>query len=304
MLGWVKPAANAESGFNTLLFRDVFGWVLAGAQRSAMLASVLVFIQAVLLNRLVDTFRMMHDRNWIPGAMYALAASALPDFLFVSAPLAAATVIPLALGRMFSVYKQSQAFGAVFDSAFWLTVGSLFYPPLAWLLPVCFIGFFSLRSFHLREQIVFFTGVSVPFILALTFYFWYDAAPAFLNGQFAQGLQISIYTLPNGLYGSLKTALLALLLVTVLLGFNVYYYKKLIQIQKYITILYWFLFAGLLAMLLHSGAQFRHFILLTPSIAIFLAYSFQSLRNAFMAEVFHFGLLAAVFFIQFFPTNS
>lgn len=303
MLGWVKPADNTESGFNTLLFRDVFGWVLASAQRSAMLAAVLVFIQAVLLNRLVDSFRMMNDRTWVPGAMYALAASVLPDFLFVSAPLAAATVIPLALGRVFSVYKQSLAFGAVFDCAFWLSVGSLFYPPLAWLLPVCFIGFFSLRSFHLREQIVFFTGVFTPFILALTFYFWYDSAPAFLDGQFAGGLQISIYTLPNGLYGSLKTALLTLLLVIVLLGFNVYYYKKLIQIQKYITILYWFLFAGLFAMLLHSGVQLRHFILLTPSIAIFLAYSFQSLRNAFMAEVFHFGLLAAVFFIQFFPTN-
>lgn len=304
MLGWVKPADNAESGFNTLLFRDVFGWALADTRRAAMLATVLVFIQAVLLNRLVDTFRMMHDRTWVPGAMYALAASVLPDFLFVSAPLVAATVIPLALSRMFSVYKQSMAFGAVFDSAFWLTVGSLFYPPLAWLLPVCFIGFFSLRSFHLREQIVFFTGVSVPFILALTFYFWYDAAPAFLNGQFAGGLQISIYALPDGLYGSLKTALLALMLIIVLAGFNVYYYKKLIQIQKFITILYWILFAGLFAMLLHGGTQFRQFILLAPSIAIFMAYSFQSLRNIFMAEVFHFGLLAAVFFIQFFPNNS
>lgn len=304
MLGWVKPAENAESGFNTLLFRDVFGWALANTLRSAMLATVVVFIQAVLLNRLVDTFRMMHDRTWVPGAMYALAASVLPDFLFVSAPLVAAMVIPLALSRMFSVYKQSLAFGAVFDSAFWLTVGSLFYPPLAWLLPVCFTGFFSLRSFHLREQIVFFTGVFTPFILALTFYFWYDSAPAFLDGQFAGGLQISVYSLSGNLQNYLKTSLLALVLIVVLTGFNVYYYKKLIQVQKFITILYWFLFAGLLAMLLHGGAQFRHFLLLTPSIAIFLAYSFQSLRNTFMAEVFHFGLLAAVFFIQFFPNNS
>lgn len=304
MLGGVKLPENADPGHHTLLFRDVFGWVLTESWRSALVSTVLVFVQALLINRLVDTFRMMNDRTWVPGAMFALAASALPDFLWVSPPLAAVTVVPLALGRMFGVYKQSMAFGPVFDSAFWLTVGSLFYPPLAWLLPVCFIGFFSLRSFHLREQIVFFTGVSVPFILALTFYFWYDAGQVFLSGQFSEGLRISMYSLPDDLFGALKTALLVVLLLTVLLGFNVYYYKKLIQVQKYITILYWFLFAGLIAALFHSGTQLRVFVLLMPSIAIFLAYSLQSLRNAFMAEVIHLGLLAVVFFIQFFPANS
>lgn len=303
MLGWVAPAEHTEGG-QGFLFRETFGWLLASPRLSAIGATLLVFIQALLVNRLVDMFRMMTDRNWVPGAMYALAASCLPDFLFLSAPLVAVTVLPLALARLFSVYKQASAYGAIFDTAFWLTLGCLFHPPVAWLLPVCFIGFFNLRSFNFREQIVFFTGVLAPFMLALTAYFWFDAASAFLASQFSQGLGVATYSLPTDLYGALKTCLLVILILAVLIGFNVYYYKKLIQIQKFITILFWCLFAGLLAALLHGNGVPNRFILLMPSIAIFLSYSIQSLRNAFMAEVFHFALLAAVFFIQFFPAGS
>lgn len=303
ILGWIKPPGDVASG-PALLFRDTFGWALADPLWSSTCAAVLVFIQALLVNSLADTFRMMNDRNWVPGAMYALTASCLPDFLFLSPALVGITFIPLALRRMFSVYKQSSAFAAVFDSALWLTVGSIFHPPVAWLLPVCFFSFFTLRVFNLREQIVFFTGVFSPFFIALTFYFWFDAVGAFLSGQFGQGLRIDLYSLPNDIPGMLKSGLLLVLLFIVLLGFNVYYFKKLIQVQKYISVLYWCLFAGLGAALLHGNGHFPFFVVLMPSVAIFLAYSFQALRNAFMAEVFHFGLLAAVFFIQFFPNTA
>lgn len=302
ILGFVEPAAMAGPG-QGLLFGDIFGWLAAGPRRSAIAAAVIVFIQSLLINYLADSFRMMNDRNWVPGAMYALVVSCLPDLLFLSPALVAVTVVPIALGRVFSVYKQSSAFGAVFDSAFWLTLGCLFHPPLAWLLPVCFIGFFSLRSFLLREQVVFFIGIFIPFMLALTFYFWFDSALAFLAGQFSRGLGVAIYTMPDSLYTGLKAGLILILLIIVLLGFNIYYYKKLIQVQKYITILFWFLIAGLIAVLLHSNGAPDCFALLMPPVAIFLSYSIQSLRNAFMAEIFHFALFAAVFFIQFFPHN-
>lgn len=300
LLGRVIPPGVVEPG-QSLLFKSTFGWLAANPTGSAIAALLLVFVQALLVNGLVDRFRMMNDRNWVPGAMYALAVSCLPDFLFVSPALVAVTVVPVALGRIFTVYKQVTAFGAVFDSAFWITLGSLFHPPLAWLLPVCYIGFFSLRSFHLREQIVFFIGIFIPFMLALTTFFWFDSAPAFLAGQFSEGLSLAFYSLPDSLYNGLKAGLILILLLTVLLGFNIYYYKKLIQVQKYITILFWFLMGGLVAVLLHSNGIPGRFALIMPPVAIFLSYSIQSLRNAFMAEVFHFALFAAVFFIQFFP---
>ncbi len=310
MLGWVDPPGQTVSGAG-LLFRDWFGWLVVWdltpetptweMSRSAIAAAVLVFAQALLVNRLADAYRLMNDRNWIPGMMYVLAASFVPDFLFFSPALVAVTVVPIALSRMFSVYKQTLSYGAVFDTAFWIAAGCLFYPPLVWLIPACYFGFFNLRSFSSKEQWVFLTGLFVPVFLAFTGYFWQDQAVAFWRGQLMEGLSFAFLRLPEGLFNGLKTGVIALVLIIVFMGVNIYYHKKLIQVQKSITIFFWFLFASVAAAILHGNGYPGVFILLAPSIAIFFAYLFQSLRGAIIAEVFHLALVAIAFFLQFYP---
>lgn len=303
LAGWV-PMPTPAKGAAGLAFGDLFGSIAGDARWSAVAATILVYIQALLVNKLADTFRLMNDRNWIPGVLYALVASCLPDFLFLTSPLVAVTFVPLALMRTFRVYKQTQAYGDVFDAAFWIALAALFHPAATWLLVTTFIGILILRSFPAREQIAFFTGILVPAFLAFTLYFWFDRGGEFVNTQFTQWISAPGTFFTNDLHTYLKTGLMAVLLVVVLTGFNVYYYKKLIQVQKFITIFYWFLFAGLIAAVLQPEMHTEYFILLMPSMAIFLSYSIQALRNLFMAEVFHFVLLAAAFFIQLFPNHS
>ncbi|MBK8922745.1 MAG: hypothetical protein IPM81_14770 [Saprospirales bacterium] len=301
ILGWVPPPSASRDTEGGLLFHYLFGWAAGNAFASALGATALVYFQAILINRFVDTFRMMNDRNWIPGALYALVASCLPDLLFISPVLIAATFIPILLQRLFSVYKQTQAYGAVFDTAFWLTLTSLIHPPAIWLFPAAYIAFFNLRTFPPREQAVFFTGIFSPMALVFTGHFWFDQDGALIQTQLSRCIFLPGLRLPADLYGSLKVSLLGLILVATLLGFNVYYHKRLIQTQKYITILYWFLFAGMLAALFQPAMRLEYFFLIAPTVSIFLAYLFQSTRNVFMIEVFHFTLLSAVFILQFFP---
>lgn len=301
MLGWLSPPVGPGEALGGLLFRDVFGWADGNTQLSAIGAAVLVFIQALLVNRLVDTYRMMDDRNWLPGMFYALAASAVPDFHFITPELVGITFVPIALMRLFQVYKQSLAYSGIFDGAFWTTIGVLFYPPAVWFLPVAYFALFNLRSFPAREQLVFLTGILAPSFLALTGYFWFDQGGAFINTQLSRWVFIPGFHWPNDLYSSLKTALLGLFIALNLVGFNLFYHKRLIQIQKYITILYWFMFAGLAATFFQSTVRSGPFLLLMPTTGIFLAYWFQATRNTALLEIFHFTLLAVIFFIQFFP---
>ncbi|MCC6462442.1 MAG: hypothetical protein IT260_18385 [Saprospiraceae bacterium] len=299
MVGWV-PMPEGLSSRGGLLFGDVLGWAITNPKLSALAATALVFGQAVLLNLLADRYRMMDDRNWIPGLMYALVASSIPDFQFLSPALLGATFIPIALLRLYGVYKQNLAFGAIFDTAFWLSLGCLFHPPVAWCLVPAFMGFFNLRSFSAREQVIFMTGIFVPVFLGFTLYFWLDQPGAFWVSQFREGLAINWFSFSgHALATQLKFGLVAAMLLVVVLGFNVYYFKKLIQVQKYITILFWFLLANLVAALIHGGLRPEYFLLLMPSVAMFFAYAFLSLRNAIMAEVLHLVLLAAVFYLMF-----
>ncbi|MBL7796338.1 MAG: hypothetical protein JNJ90_07525 [Saprospiraceae bacterium] len=301
LMGWVHPPEKLGEGDGGLLFQSVFGWADKNAFVSAILAAGLVYVQALLVNRLADFNRMMDDRNWLPGALYVLAASCVPDFLFLSPAMAAATFIPIALQRLFSVYRQTQAYAAIFDGAFWVMVTVFFHPPAFWCIGMAYLAYFSLRSFSPKEQFVFLTGMLTPTILALAGYFWFDQADEFLRMQFSRFIFWPSFDLPGDLYGTLKITLLGLLLVAALLGFNVYYHKRLIQIQKYVTILYWFCFAGLLATLFQYDLRPESLMLVMPSMGIFLAYLFQSSRNKPLLELFHLTLFVVVLLLQFFP---
>ncbi|MEQ1745922.1 MAG: hypothetical protein ABMA02_10875 [Saprospiraceae bacterium] len=301
LLGWVQPQENLSEQDGGLLYRTLFGWAETSAFTSALTAAVLVFGQAVLINRLADFYRIMDDRTWLPGALYAATASCVPDFLFLSPALVATTFIPLALHRIFSVYRQSLAFGAIFDAAFWTVSAAFIHPPAIWSLAAAFLSLFSLRSFSTREQFIFLTGILTPLVLGLTGYFWQDQAGDFWSQQIGRSLYWPSVGMPESLSGTLKAILLSIIFVACLLGFNVYYHKRLIQVQKYVTIFYWFLFAAILATLFQFEWRSESLLLAAPSIGIFLAYLFQASRNTMLLELFHLLLLIAIFIIQFYP---
>lgn len=300
ILGWVQPEQLGE-GDGGLLYQSLFGWADGNRTWSAIVAAGIVFVQALLVNRLADTYRLMDDRNWLPGTLYALAASAVPEFLFVSPALVAVTFVPIALQRIYSVYKQTLAFGAIFDGAFWITVAIFFHPPAFWGLPMAYFALFSLRAFPLREQFVFFTGILSPLILASAGFFWFDQAGTFWEMQWTRCLFWPSVGLSGELRALLEVGLMVILLLACLLGFNIYYHKRLIQVQKYISILYWYFFAGVLATVFQFELRLESLMLVMPTVGIFLAYLFQATRNIPMTELAHLALFAIVYLLQFFP---
>lgn len=300
LLGYVQPVGKGSVG-GGVLYRDWFGWAEQHAHYSAIGAVVLVFIQALFINNLADRFRLLSDRTWLPGLFYVLAASCLSDFLFLSPPLVAATLVPLALRRIFQSYKLPNATALVFDAGWWATFGSLFYPPMLFLLLAAYAGVNIMRSFNLREQLVFVSGVIAVLFLAWLWYFWSDRGGSFWEIQFGALWGFYHFAPDMDTERTLKALLMAVLLCTIMLSYGAYFHRKLIQAQKSVAILYWFLFVGAAVILLQDDPLPAHFLLIMPSVGIFMALSFFALRNRVIAEIFHFALLAVVLFVQFLP---
>lgn len=300
LFGWIQCSPWPTTD-GSMLYKSLFGWAETNAFYSAITAAALVYIQALMVNRLADEFRLMDERNWLPGLFYVLVSSVLPEFLFVSAPLVAATFVPISLKRIFKSYKIAQATGLVFDAAFWMSVAGLFYPPALILLGAAYIGVMVMRSFNLREQLVFFTGAGVPLFLAWLGYFWSDQGQLFRATQFGEIFQLYRFNVTFDTLMLVKTAFLGVLLLVFVFGLGQYFQRKLIQTQKAVTTLYWVLFTGGLLMMLRSVWRWEHFLLPAAAAGIFLAFSFQGIRNRFLAEMLHLALLALLFFIQIFP---
>lgn len=297
LLGHVQPVVQAtEAG---MLYNSWFGWSSSQPFLSTLTASALVFIQAVTINILADEFRLMGERNWFPGLFYALTTSALPDFLFVSPPLVAATFLPFSLWAIYKAYQKPNVEGAVFDAGLWIAVASLFYPPAILLLVAGFAGLEVVRVFRLHERFVFLTGAFVPLFLGWLWYFWGDYGGAFRDAQWGGLFSLYRFDTPLNEQVLLKTAFVILLTLVFLFGLGSLYSRKGIQAQKFVTVLYWLLLVGGLSVFLRPNWHWEHLILPASAMGILLALSFQSIRNRMWADLWHLILLAFIGLIQF-----
>lgn len=300
LLGFVKPELNDAPA--SLTYTLLFGRIQNAPFWSAVLAVAFVYIQAVSINLLADRFRLLVDRSWLPGMAYALVSAALPDFLFLSPPLVAATFVPFALWRVLQCYKANAASLYIFDAAFWTGISAVFYPPALFLLLASFAGIMVMRSFKLRENGVFFSGIFTAMFLAWLYWFWMDKGLTFRREQLFHIFNIYHFSPNLSTHTVLKWGFLALLFLSVMLstgsGAGA---RKSIQIQKSINAMMWFWLVGSLCVFLQRDPSRAHFLLSMSSIGIYLSMFLAGLKNKMMAELAHLFLLATVFFIQYFP---
>ncbi len=296
--GAIQPPSTGQEG--GLAFQKFFGWAIQEASISAMVAIVLIFIQAVIINFLADEFRLLGERNWFPGLFYALTASAIPDFLFVTAPLVAATFIPLSIWNILKAYQKPNVTEAIFDGALWIAVASLFYPPALFLLIAAFAGFTVVRAFRISEQFVFLLGVLVPLFLAWLGYFWTDQGGEFRDRQWGNLMQFHRFEGSPNLQTGLNVGIIAILLLVLVIGMGAQNSRKGIQNQKSVGVFFWFMLIGGLSILLRVEWHWDHLLLMSAAMALLLSLAFQNFRTRLLAELWHLGILSIVLIVQFF----
>lgn len=282
-----------------LLYDALFGWTVEKPIFAAVAAALLVFVQSVSVNMLVDEFRIMGERNWLPGLFYALAVSALPDFLFVSAPLVALTFVPFSLWRIFNAYQKPNMTAAIFDGAFWIAVASLFFPPALLLSVAAFAGFGVVRVFRLNERFVFLIGTFVPLSLGWLWYFWANQGGDFREIQWSNLIQWCRFEIVWDLNTFLRMGLLVLIGFASLLGIGSQLGRKGNQSQKLMGVIYWFLAIGALIFLFRTEWCWANLLLPSVVIGILLALTFQNFHNKLWAEIWHLTILVSVIFVQF-----
>lgn len=300
LLGWVAPIEGVSTT-GGVLYQAIAPLLHANSVVSAWCSALLVLFQAISMNYMADEARLLPRRDWFVGVFYVWASSFLPVFQQLSPPQLAVTFLPLVLRRTFQSYRAPHATGYIFDAAFWIAVAALFYPPAIWLLLGGVIGLFVVRSFQWREQVVFASGAFTAVFLGWLFYFWRDAGFIFWQIQ-AKGLVAT----PNWrtysqIHQLVAVGVLVFFMLLAVLNYGAYTRKKLIQIQKYVAILYWMMGLTVVAFVGILGAPLSHFALLAPSLGVFLAIQFQQMRNAFIAELLHLALVALVYCMVFLP---
>lgn len=266
---------------------------------SAAASALLVWLQSIIISLTLDRARLMPQRGWIPGAIYALLASSSADLQLLSAAQVAVTLTPFLVYQAMSMYNKKDGGARMFNLGFILAVGSLVYPSFFWF----FLAFLPISTIWtsppLRDWFKMILAIVVVYFLSFTGSFWMDEGARFVDTQ-TDGWRSGFgLPLPSNRSEWAGVGVLWCVLALILLQFPLFYQRRLIQEQKFASTLFWWLLVALLTFFTAPVWPEVHWHLALYPMAVLLSMRLQHWGKGFWPELVHFLLVMLIVFALF-----
>lgn len=291
------PHATETDGY---FYRYVLGWLESAGKSFPWIYSIIAFIllyaQAMAINRLVNGQKLLPRPNFLPAMTYLLITSLFPQWQVLSAQLIMTSLLVWIVAQLSQLYNSPNARTILFNAGLALGLATLIYfPGMAFLLLVA-VGLAITRPFRLPEWIITLVGLATPF------YFY--AAWLFMSDQW-QHVRLPVVSVASEGFKSNAWvfASLAILLIALVTGTGFTQNsigRLLVQSRKCWSLIYLYLAVALLMPVLSASYGLANwFLALVPASSIISAALFYPDRKWF-AHVIHWGLVILVVVQGFF----
>jgi hypothetical protein len=264
---------------------------------ASILAFVLVFFQATIINLTVARFRVATEISLLPGVFYCLFTSLMPDFLPLSSILLGNTFLILAIYNFYDTFKNNLVAGRIFDAGLWLGVASLCHFSYIFLFFWGIIALGLLRGIRFKEFFMFLFGLLTPIFLLGVYCYWNDDLLAF-RAHFTNNIGLISVIRHNNTDVYIKIGITTLLLLLTLMASSQFFSRRNMAAQKYIGMLYWLMFICGLTTVIQPGVDLNQLLIISVPISILLSMTFQRITPA-MAEALHLLLIMVALVLQF-----
>ncbi len=263
-----------------------------------LIAAVLVFIQAMLVNYMVNFYNLLGKPSFLPALLYIVASSLFTPFLILSPPLICNFLLIWMLFKMFGLYKAEDSKSASYDLGMIVAVGSLIYLPFIYFILIAWIALLLFRPFDLRDFLASIFGYITVFFFLAVYYYLTNRLGAFYT------IWLPLATrFPNNIHINYLNylELVPVVIIFIFCFFRIQqsFYKSFVQVRKsYQLLLMLFVIAGLS---FYVKAEFRlsHFLLCVIPSAIFMAYYFLYATRRWFYEFLFLLLVGSIIFFQF-----
>ncbi|MEM6724141.1 MAG: DUF6427 family protein, partial [Bacteroidota bacterium] len=266
---------------------------------SAISHFLLVFVQSILINYLVNHFRLNRENTYFPAVFYVFTIGAVFPAFQLTAPLVGVTFLLIMLVDLFGAYKSKNAAGRVFNMGFWVAVASLFYLPWMVFLVFGLLGLVVLNVLDGKTLVILLIGFCVPYFLLWTYFYVYDQGGLLWSEHFGDNLSLFDLTNLGNLDFYYRIGLLGIVMILGLLNWNHFLFRTKIQVQKYFNLVFYFLVCGVISFFLQNGVGTEHLIIICVPISVFLGLSILRIKTRPIAEFLHLIMLLLLIGIQF-----
>ena len=265
----VIPVATKADAFLYQKIVEVLTSVSTQPFFFAVVTYLLIFSQAIHLNKVINDQRMMQKTTYLPAASYLLVTSLLPEWNFFSAPLLVNTIVLFMFDSLFKIHDKYVVKGSVFNIGLCIGISSfIFFPSILLFLWLIF-GLLVMRPVRFNEWLICLIGVTAPY--------YFFAAYLLIKNEWSwdklvQPININVPS-PEQTFWLAASGLL--LMIPFLVGG--YYVQEnlrrlLIQVRKsWSLMLIYLLFALFIPFLNNNSESFQNWVLILIPFAAFHA---------------------------------
>lgn len=292
----IDPVPYIPKEENTLLTRSLYKSIDEPLTQ-AILAILLIFLQAVFINRLVIKNRLGLSITLVSGMIYILLVSLIPSFTTLSPTLIINTLLIWTLSEMFSLYNKTHTAISIFNSGLAIGIATIISPSCILLLILCFLALIIIKSYNLVDFFQVVTGFITSIYITYSIAILCNIDVSRELDSYSLGINFYKY-MDISNYPYIFIYVLAALIICIF-GYNKNTIKKSIQSQKKIDILYWVLFVGfLIAMISNPLESHISNIIAVPS-SVLVTMWILRLKSKVFQEFLHLVLLTILFYLHF-----
>jgi hypothetical protein len=153
------------------LYKFITDFLPATSAVAASITLVLVILQGFWLVRLNTRFIFINNRNYLPALFFILLCTSIPDLQRLNPVLLSGFFLLLAIEKVFESYRNNKLAYEYFVAAFYISIGSLFYPYVIFFVFFIWAALAVLKSFNWREWAFTIIGFLLPLFFTFSFYY-------------------------------------------------------------------------------------------------------------------------------------
>ncbi len=255
-----------------------------------LITYVLIYFQAISINRIINNQRMMPRNNYLPGMSYLLISSLFIEWNVLSAPLIINTILIWTLSKMMSLHNDLSPKATLLNIGMLIGVAAFLYFPIMAFALIIMVALVLLRPFSLPEWIMALLGILMPFYLLFA---W-----SYITDDFAfYKFPVLKLGLPHLTLDYFKVAATILILTAFVYGaflLRLNMMKQIVQVRNNWSLLLCYLTLAFAIPLINSNSNFEYWIQTAVPLAVFIACAFFYTSKRWIGLLLHWLMVGVV----------
>lgn len=264
-----------------------------------LLACVFVFIQALLINYLVNHYNLLGKSTFLPALMYVTLSGLFVPFLLLSPALVCNFLLIWMLFKMLELYdKGDEAKSISFDLGMIVAVGTMIYLPFVYMFFAIWVAMIIFRPFVWRDWVACILGFITIFFFLAVFYYLNDKLGQFFEIWLPLTAKFQFHFKIN-YYNYIVLLPVALILVLCIFKLQQNFFKSYVQTRKSFQLMFFVFLISAFSFYIRPDFHLDHFLMCAVPVSVFFAYYFLYATTRWFYESLYILLLASIIYFQF-----